>query len=305
MTRAAFGPSLEPLHRSRAPTASCAIIARLRIRFCGVRGSTPAPGIDFVRYGGHTSCLALAHDGAAAPALVLDAGAGLRKLTAMLAGGPFTGTILLSHLHWDHTLGLPFFAAADRPDATPTLLLPEQASGEDAESVLAGVMRPPYFPIEPSQLRGRWTFATVAPGERQIEGFTVLAREIPHKGGRTFGYRISDAHSTLTYMPDHCPTAFGPGEHGFGEYHPAALELAHDADVLVHDAQLLPEELAAEADFGHAVADYSVELARLAGAHGRAVPPPLHAHRRCARRARAAPRRRLAPCDRRERGERK
>jgi ribonuclease BN (tRNA processing enzyme) len=67
-------------------------------------------------------------------------------------------------------------------------------------------------------------------------------------------------------MPDHCPTTFGPGEDGFGAYHPTALELARDADVLVHDAQLLPDELAAEADFGHAVADYPVELARRAGA---------------------------------------
>jgi phosphoribosyl 1,2-cyclic phosphodiesterase len=239
----------------------------LLVRFCGVRGSTPAPGQDFLRYGGHTSCLALTPDGAGAPTLVLDAGAGLRKVTGMLAGAPFTGTILLSHLHWDHTLGLPFFAAADRPDSQPTVLLPEQDSGLDAASVLSGVMQPPYFPIKPTQMRGQWTFDTIAAGEHQIEGFTVLAREIPHKGGRTFGYRISDSHSTLTYMPDHCPTALGPGEHGFGEYHPAAIALAHDADLLVHDAQLFPEELAAEADFGHAVADYSVELARLAGTH--------------------------------------
>jgi phosphoribosyl 1,2-cyclic phosphodiesterase len=238
----------------------------LLVRFCGVRGSTPAPGIEFVRYGGHTSCVALTHHGAHAPSLVLDAGAGLRNVTRMLADAPFTGTILLTHLHWDHTLGLPFFAAADRPDATPSVLLPQQESGVDAASVLAHVMQPPYFPIEPTQLRGQWTFASVAPGEHRIEGFTVLAREIPHKGGRTFGYRISDERSTLTYMPDHCPTMLGPGEHGFGDYHPAAIELAHDADLLVHDAQLLPEELAAEADFGHSVADYSVELARLAGA---------------------------------------
>jgi phosphoribosyl 1,2-cyclic phosphodiesterase len=243
----------------------------LRVRFCGVRGSTPAPGTEFVRYGGHTSCLALKHDDASAPTLVLDAGAGLRKVTGMLDAAPYTGTILLSHLHWDHVLGLPFFAAADRPDARLHVILPEQDSGKDAESVLAGMMSPPYFPIGPTGLRGQWTFATVAPGEHQIEGFTVLAREIPHKGGRTFGYRVSDAHSTLTYMPDHCPTALGPGEHGFGEYHPAAIELAHDVDLLVHDAQLLPEELAAEADFGHSVADYSVELARLAGARSVAL----------------------------------
>ncbi|HTR88577.1 MAG TPA: MBL fold metallo-hydrolase, partial [Solirubrobacteraceae bacterium] len=117
-----------------------------------------------------------------------------------------------------------------------------------------------------TQLRGDWTFATVAPGEMELEGFGVLAREIPHKGGRTFGYRIQAGASTLAYMPDHCPTMLGPGEDGFGEYHPAALELAQDADVLVHDAQLLPAEQAAEADYGHSVADYAVELGRRAGA---------------------------------------
>jgi ribonuclease BN (tRNA processing enzyme) len=237
----------------------------LRIHFCGVRGSTPAPGIDFVRYGGHTSCLALSPDGAAQPTLILDAGVGLQSASALFEGAAFKGTILLSHLHWDHTLGLPFFAAGDRTDARATVVIPEQDGREAPASVLARFMSPPYFPIEPTELRGKWTFSAIAPGEQRVEGFDVLAREIPHKGGRTFGYRVSDGHSTLTYMPDHCPTALGSGEDGFGEYHPAAIELAHGADVLVHDAQLLPEELASEARFGHAVADYAVELARRAG----------------------------------------
>jgi phosphoribosyl 1,2-cyclic phosphodiesterase len=270
----------------------------LQIHFCGVRGSTPAAGIEFVRYGGHTACVALAHDDAGAPTLVLDAGAGLVTLSQLLAGAPFIGTIMLSHLHWDHVLGLPFFAAADRPDAHTRVLVPEQDSGlepdaervrdrdsdgsggaasgqgsadgrdgaREATAVLAGFMSPPYFPIEPTQLRGNWTFGTIAPGEHEVEGFTVLAREIPHKGGRTLGYRVSDGHSTMAYIPDHCPTVLGPGEDGFGEYHPAAIELARDADVLVHDAHLFPEELAAEAAYGHSVADYAVELGRRAGA---------------------------------------
>jgi phosphoribosyl 1,2-cyclic phosphodiesterase len=238
----------------------------LRVAFCGVRGSSPAPGIEFVRYGGHTSCLALSHDGAPTPTLILDAGAGLQRVSRLLGGAPFDGTILLTHLHWDHVLGLPFFAAADNVDARVSVLLPEQESGASAERVLAGMMSPPYFPVGPTELRGQWSFATVAPGELQIEGFSVIAREIPHKGGRTFGYRVSNGHSTLTYMPDHCPTTLGPGEDGFGEYHPTAIELAKDADVLVHDAQLLPVELAAEADFGHAAADYAVALAKRAGA---------------------------------------
>jgi ribonuclease BN (tRNA processing enzyme) len=250
----------------------------LKVHLCGVRGSTPAPGIDFVRYGGATPCLALAHDGSVTPDLILDAGTGLQAVTRLLAGAPFSRTILLTHLHWDHTLGLPFFAAGDNHAASPTVLLPEQDTGAAAADVLAGVMSPPYFPIEPTQLRGDWTFDTVAPGERQIEDFTVLALEIPHKGGRTFGFRVSDASATITYMPDHCPTALGPGEHGFGECHPAALELARGADVLVHDSQLFPDELAAEADFGHAVGEYGVELAKRANA--RAVLLFHHKHDR-------------------------
>jgi phosphoribosyl 1,2-cyclic phosphodiesterase len=238
----------------------------LQIHFCGVRGSTPAPGPDFVRYGGHTACLAVAGQGALAPTLILDAGAGLESVSSLLGGAPFEGTILLSHLHWDHILGLPFFAAGDRADARVSVLLPDQQSAEQAETVLARVMSPPYFPIEPGELSGEWTFATIAPGETRIEDFEVLAREIPHKGGRTFGYRISDGRSTLAYLPDHGPTALGMGDDGFGEYHPTAVELARGVDVLVHDAVMFPEELALEAGYGHAVADYAVELGRRAGA---------------------------------------
>ena len=237
----------------------------MEVHFCGVRGSTPAPGIEFVRYGGHTSCVALTPDGGTAPRLILDAGAGLQRASALLDGGPFDGTILLTHLHWDHVLGLPFFAASDREDAHTHVLLPEQASGAGAAEVLAGMMSPPYFPVGPTELRGSWSFGTVNPGVHEIEGFTVLAREVPHKGGRTFGYRISDGHSTLTYMPDHCPTALGAGEDGFGAIHETAVELAAGTDLLIHDAQLFPAELA-ETNFGHAVADYAVGLARHAQA---------------------------------------
>ncbi len=238
----------------------------MRIHLCGVRGSTPAPGADFLRYGGHTSCIAVAHDGAPAPTLVLDAGTGLRKVTPLLGGQPFAGTIMLTHLHWDHVHGLPFFTGGDRDDARVMLLLPAQDDGASAEQVLARGMSPPHFPIGPRGLRGAWTFGTVDPGLLKAEGFTVEARPIPHKGGATLGYRVSDGHSVVAYLPDHCPTVLGPGPEGWGEYHPAALALAAGADVLIHDAFLLPEEVAAQAPFGHAAADYAIGLGCRAGA---------------------------------------
>jgi ribonuclease BN (tRNA processing enzyme) len=173
---------------------------------------------------------------------------------------------VLSHLHWDHVQGLPFFSAGDRADSRVDVLLPEQSNGASALDVLAGLMSPPYFPIGPTTLRGDWSFQSIAAGDSEVAGFSLLAREIPHKGGRTFGYRVSDGHSSLAYLPDHNPTSLGGGADGFGEYHAAALELARDVDVLVHDAQLLPEELASEGDFGHAVADYAVALGERANA---------------------------------------
>ena len=238
----------------------------MRIYLCGVRGSTPAPGAEFVRYGGHTSCVAVAPDGATAPRLILDAGTGLRRVTGLLRGEPFAGTIILTHLHWDHVHGLPFFAAGDREDARVALLLPEPEGNTTAEDVLAEGMSPPHFPITPRGLRGDWTFGAVAPGTFKADGFTVEAREVPHKGGRTFGYRVSDGHSSVAYIPDHCPTALGPGPEGWGEYHPDALALTAGADLLIHDAFLRPEEVPALGSFGHPAADYAVSLARRAGA---------------------------------------
>jgi phosphoribosyl 1,2-cyclic phosphodiesterase len=232
----------------------------LQVHFCGVRGSLPAAGAEYVRYGGHTSCLALAPAGAGSPPLILDAGTGLQRAAALFDGAPFDGTIMLSHLHWDHVYGLPFFASGDRIGSRVRVLVPEQQNGTRAIQAVSGLMSPPYFPIGPEQLRGHWSCHSIDAGEHEVEGFTVLARELPHKGGRTFGYRISDGHATIAYMPDHNPTALGAGEDGLGEYHATALELARDADLLVHDAQLLIAELEAEASFGHAAADYAVAL---------------------------------------------
>jgi phosphoribosyl 1,2-cyclic phosphodiesterase len=233
----------------------------MRVTVCGVRGSTPAAGADFVRFGGNTSCVAIAHDGAL-PSLVLDSGTGIRAVTGLLGGEPFRGAIILGHLHWDHTQGLPFFRGADRPDSRVAVHVPEQG---DTEEVLGRFMSPPSFPIRPGELRGDWSFCGLEPGEHEIEGFGVLALEIPHKGGRAFGYRVSDGSSAVTYMSDHCPTNLGPGPDGLGEHHAAAVRLVSGCDVLFHDAQYLDAELGARASFGHSSCGYAVGLAEATG----------------------------------------
>jgi phosphoribosyl 1,2-cyclic phosphodiesterase len=237
----------------------------MRVHLCGVRGSTPAVGPAFVGVGGHTSCVAVAHDEEEAPRLLLDAGTGLRAVTALMDGEPFCGTILLGHLHWDHVHGLPFFRAGDRPDSAVHILLPEQ--GAPAIDLLSQTMSPPAFPIGPGDLRGTWTFESIDEGPHSIEGFTVLALEIPHKGGRTFGYRVSDGHSSIAYLSDHGPAGeMGPGPDGFGPYHEAAMALCDGVDLLIHDAQYTASELPWRIDFGHSAVEYPVELARRAGA---------------------------------------
>ena len=237
----------------------------MRVTFCGTRGSTPAPGPDFIRFGGNTSCVAVTHEDRDAPSLLLDAGTGLRRVQELLGDAPFHGTMLLTHLHWDHVQGLPFFPSGDRAGSRVSLLLPSDDQVGPVE-LLSRMMSPPFFPIGPTQLRGEWDFGYVPNGAFEAEGFSVLARDVPHKGGHTVGYRVSDGHASLAYLPDHCPTALGSGPEDMGEYHEAALELACDVDLLIHDSHLRAEEVEAEGSFGHAAAEYAVRLGELAGA---------------------------------------
>lgn len=234
----------------------------VQVHLCGVRGSSPTPGTDFEQVGGHTSCVAIAADGGP-PSLVLDAGTGLRNLTTLLAGAAFDGTIVLGHLHWDHVMGLPFFAAGDRHDARVHLMMPEQ--GVDAVDLIARLMGPPLFPITPAELRGQWEFSSYGQGTFEVGPFTVMARDIPHRGGRTMGLRVSDGHSSLAYLSDHSPHDIGPGADGLGDLHPAAEELVRGVDLLIHDAQYTTAELPSRATWGHAAAQYCVTLAKHCG----------------------------------------
>ena len=142
----------------------------MRVDFLGVRGSVCAPGPDFVRYGGNTSCLAVsaAPGRAARPRCSTPAPASAPRRRCW-AGHPFRGTILVSHVHWDHVQGLPFFSAGDRAGATVRLVVPAQG-GKSGRDLVAQTMSPPAFPITPEGLIGAWTFDAVHPGDARGRG---------------------------------------------------------------------------------------------------------------------------------------
>lgn len=235
----------------------------MRVTICGCRGSLPVCGDEFIRHGQHTSCVALA-PGDGPPTLLLDLGSGVRRAQPAFGDAPFRGTVLLTHLHWDHVQGLPFFAPADRPDSRVDLRIPAQ--GAPAEEVLGRIMSPPFFPIGPRDLRGTWTFTSFDEGPVAADGFEVTAREVPHGGGRTMGFRVSDGRATIAYVPDHAPQMLGPGDDGLGPVHPAVVELARDVDLLIHDAQYTAAELPERIAWGHSAAEYAVGLAAHCGA---------------------------------------
>ena len=233
----------------------------MRLSLLGVRGSTPATGSEFAGIGGNTSCVAIGHDDDA-PSLVLDAGTGLRRLSGLLGGRAFRGSILLTHLHWDHLQGLPFFAAGDRDDAEVRLAMPGQG---DPVDVLSRAMSPPHFPIGPDGLRGKWQFDAMSEGRHRIGGFDILALEIAHKGGLTFGYRVEDESSSVAYLPDHALVGGVGTEVADERLWANALELVTGVDVLIHDAQFIEKERATAVAYGHATIEAAWSLAERAG----------------------------------------
>ena len=131
------------------PVFSAAMSGGLHVGFHGVRGSTPCEGPQYARYGGHSSCVSVTRDGQ--PPIVFDLGTGLAAYGDQLGACEFHGTVLLTHLHWDHVQGLPFFAPLHNPASTLDVHGPRQADAPLGE-VFSRIMRPPFFPIRPDGL---------------------------------------------------------------------------------------------------------------------------------------------------------
>jgi ribonuclease BN (tRNA processing enzyme) len=228
----------------------------LKVSFFGVRGSCPSPGEANRRYGGNTSCVVL-EDGEEPP-IILDLGTGLRAYgEARPAGAEFRANVLLSHLHWDHVQGLPFFGPIDRPGARLDVWGPPQ-EGVPLRVAFAGLVRPPYFPVTLEELRGEVAFHDVVDGELAIGPAKVKALPVPHLGP-TLGFRVDTGEAVVAYVSDHQQPLQG------ASVDDRVVELCEGADLLIHDAQYSTAEFAEKAHWGHSSVDYAVEVALAAG----------------------------------------
>lgn len=228
----------------------------MEVTFYGVRGSTPCSWRDAMRYGCNSSCVVL--DLHEAPPILLDLGTGARVYGDDFGPAPFRGTALVTHLHWDHVQGLPFFRPIDRPGAEIDIYGPKHEEGPLGE-VWEGFMKPPYFPIRPSELRGAIRFHDLDAGEFELPGATVTARWVRHPNP-TLGYRVEADGVVVAFIPDH-----GPGQDA-DEYVPReVLDLVEGADLLIHDAQFTVAEQRERSHWGHCSHKYAVEVARQGG----------------------------------------
>lgn len=237
---------------------------RTRVTFWGVRGSTPCDGHQYDRYGGNTSCVEIASEGH--DPVVFDLGTGLRSygehLEAEGRRDGYRASVLLTHLHWDHIQGLPFFAPLAAGGGAITVFGPEQADGPLAE-VFRGVMSPPYFPITPEQLRGDVGFEAVGRDDFPANGAKVKARWVRHTDP-TLGFRVEIDGFAVAYLPDHGPGTV-PDDPEL--YVPDdVLELCDGADLVIHDAQHTTSEYELKRSWGHCTVEYAVHVAREAGA---------------------------------------
>jgi phosphoribosyl 1,2-cyclic phosphodiesterase len=226
----------------------------MEVTFHGVRGSTPCHGDEIARYGGNTSCVSLdipGHD-----PFLFDLGTGLRYFgLTQPADEPFRGTCLLSHLHWDHIQGLPFFKPFLRPGSNVSLYAPAQVGDLTVAEVFADTIKPPLFPIHFSMFPGMVDIHEVADDDFTIGDVRVLTRLVPHVG-HTVGYRVEWGGRSVVYVSDHQM----PTDGSFSAW-PGVLELCDGADLLIHDAQYTPEEFAEKRDWGHCTPEYAVWLA--------------------------------------------
>jgi phosphoribosyl 1,2-cyclic phosphodiesterase len=172
--------------------------------------------------------------------------------------GSFAAIALVSHIHWDHVQGLPFFAPLHVPGAELHIYAPHQSEGPLGD-VFGEFMRPPYFPVRTSELGGNVAFHDITADSFAAGNRKITARPVPHKGP-TVGYRVDGPTASVAYISDHqAPLSLDTVDDG-------VLELADGVDALIHDAQYTSDEFERKSDWGHCTLEYALLVARSARA---------------------------------------
>ena len=220
----------------------------------GARGSSPVSGPGFERYGGHTSCYSSVLPGGRR--LILDCGSGLLHLrdemTATEADTPFDATVFLTHFHWDHIQGLPFFEPIyQRASRIHFVAAPPE--GMTIEAALDGAIRPPWFPVHFRDVAAQVTFEPLTDRPVLVGDVEVASAALHHPGG-VQGYRVTHGSHSLVLATD--------VEAGSPEGDEALRALADGASVLIHDAQYTPDEWSgARRGWGHSTWEQATGLA--------------------------------------------
>lgn len=248
----------------------------MEITFWGVRGSYPVPGPQTVRYGGQTSCVEVRSS--LGGCLILDAGTGLRALGQKLAresgGAAQTHHVLLSHVHWDHIQGLPFFEPAYIPGTTIAVYALLTAADE-LQQVIGGITRHEFFPVPLEAAPAQIVYHEVEPGLRmQLGDFSVLPVALNHPFGAV-GYRVEADGTSLGYISDTAPfTEVLHKQHFLRGLEPLSdadrtvleqiradlVESLRGCDTVIYDTHFLPEEYARFPHYGHSTPEHALEI---------------------------------------------
>ncbi len=226
-----------------------------QVRFWGVRGSIPCPGQETLHYGGNTSCVEVRAGG---QVLILDAGSGLQPFGQHLRNeGSINADLLLSHLHYDHILGLPFFAPAY--DAASQLRVWAGNCGTGLEAALQQFLQPPFFPVPLQHLKARFSFRDFTCGDtlQLSPSVSVLTCSLNHPDGAT-GYRIQYDGKALCYVTD--------TEHPAQGVDSAVVQLIRNADIVIYDATYNNSDYPGHQGWGHSTWEAGLALCEAAGA---------------------------------------
>ena len=247
----------------------------MRIRFWGTRGSLAKPGPTTLHYGGNTSCVEVRT--ANGTLIVLDCGTGAHGLGQHLVAAapqPVHGHLLITHTHWDHIQGFPFFAPLFVPANVWDIYAPG-GFGKRLEETLAGQMEYAYFPVTLEQLGATIRYHDLVEGVFEVEDTHVTARYLNHPGW-ALGYRVEAGGAVVVYATDHEPhaepqlVASGKSSGGLHVVPVHREDQAHiaflrGADLVIHDAQYTAAEYLQKIGWGHSPMEYAVDVALAAG----------------------------------------